>query len=86
MTIINSQDARHPAEQTFEAEVAWSVLGFESTPSYQTIAGFEDEGPFYAIVTIQNTGEETLSDIIIQVNGNFLPVVHQFEIKIKHFI
>ena len=60
------QDARHPADEAFEAQLTWTVYGLSIRSSPGSLSGYLDT--YHLSLTIRNTGVDPLTGLVIQVS------------------
>ena len=60
------QDARHPADEGFEAQLTWTVYGLSIRSSPGSLSGYLDT--YHLSLTIRNTGVDPLTGLVIQVS------------------
>ncbi|KAI0216744.1 hypothetical protein LSAT2_031295 [Lamellibrachia satsuma] len=58
-------DARHPADEGFEAQLTWTVYGLSIRSSPGSLSGYLDT--YHLSLTIRNTGVDPLTGLVIQV-------------------
>ena len=58
------QDARHPADDGFKAQLLWTVYGMTIDSSPQSLSGYLNT--YHFALTIRNTGVDPLTGLVIQ--------------------
>ena len=60
------QDARHPADEGFEAQLTWRVYGLSIWSSPASLSGYLDT--YHLSLNIMNTGVDPLTGLVIRVS------------------
>ena len=60
------QDAKHPADEGFEAQLTWIVYGLSIRSSLASLSGYLDT--YHLSLNIMNTGVDPLTGLVIRVS------------------
>ena len=58
------QDARHPVDEGFVAQLSWTVYGLGIVSSTRSLSGYLDT--YHLTLTVRNTGVDPLTGLVIQ--------------------